>query len=149
MECFAEFTLLSSRYSPEDLARAVGLESDHSWRKGERAGPRSRVGRKFNGVTYESHLPPGSTPEQHLANLLDRLRPLERNISSLATALVAEEGNERVVLVWLVLIDSPPDILGLEVVRDRLEFIARLGAGFALDIYPGSEDGEVEPAQRP
>ena len=92
------------------------------------------MGYKFNGVSYQSHLPKGSSPEQHLQDLLDRLRPFADNISTLAKTLLTEEAGERAVRIWLILLDWSDDILPVDIAHENLEFTARLQAGFALDI---------------
>jgi hypothetical protein len=71
----AELLIISHGRSPEELAEAVGIEADKSWRKGDIRGPRSRVPCKASGVEYRSGLSKDLHPRDHLSGLLARLEP--------------------------------------------------------------------------
>lgn len=80
----ADLTILSSVRSPEDLATAVGLSSDRSWRMGERVGQRSGALHKYNGISYESRLPPQLGLREHLDDLIRTLYPVSNKMAKLS-----------------------------------------------------------------
>jgi hypothetical protein len=130
----ATLVIISHLRSPEELAEAVGMEPDRSWRKGDIRGPRSRGPHKASGVEYHSGLSGDLQPQEHLRGLLARLEPYRDQIASLAEALSEESGAGEVLRVWFSH-TTAGDITGYDFSPDQLRAISDLGAHLGVSVW--------------
>jgi len=78
----ARLVVLSDSLEPTKLAERLGLAPDESWLRGDR---RHGGGQHLHhGFAIESRLPEVRSPEDHLADLVERLGPAALRVSALA-----------------------------------------------------------------
>jgi hypothetical protein len=128
----AYLTVLSEAEPPNVLEKAIGLEPDESWAKGDplRAGGK----RPYNGLTYESGLDDKRSPTDHLAALVERLRPYTEGIAEVSSWPTTHSVLLRVVEHTIT--DNPevwaePEDLGA---------IAAMKAKLGVDLYFHGDD---------
>jgi hypothetical protein len=132
----AQLVILSAEVSPGDLATAVGLAPDESWRKGDRQSERVRRTRPLNGIVYESGLAERLPPHDHLVALIERLGPYSDSIA----ALVARPSTESVT-VWLVE-HTESDMTDISASPEQLSAVGAMGAWLVASsyFYPRNDD---------
>jgi hypothetical protein len=111
--------------SHDEITKALGIYPSDSWHDGEVV-PGTLVKRKGIGWSLASNLPSDTSIEAHLKYLLGIISPTRSILQSL--------GQMEIWLVFVVEIynkDRPP----LVIEPDLMQAIAKIGAGFDIDIY--------------
>jgi len=123
----ANLTILATDESPDVLEETVGAEPDEKWSRGDplRAGGK----RPYTGIRYRSHLDEKRAPEDHVAELVDRLRPRVQGI-----AAVSRRSTTYGVTFWVAEHTHAQD-RQIDLEPEYLEAIAAMGARLSLDLY--------------
>lgn len=127
----ASLVVLSTTCTAEELAQAVGLTADRSWRQGERKGTTSAAVHKYSGVEYDSLVDRSASPLLHLEDLLARLQPFAANVGALARRLSGQESREDPVRLWISC-RTANGTPGLDLSPRHLEAVAALGAHLGI-----------------
>ena len=125
----AELVIESHQTTPDELARAVGIEPDEAWRSGELRGPRSAVRYQTNGISYRCAAR-GPLTTDVLTPLQQRIAPVARRIRALKDELAKEESGARSLRLFITITTTTTDpTIGIS--ADALRFWS--GLGVALD----------------
>jgi hypothetical protein len=130
----ANLTVLSTEDSPDSLELTAGLAPDEKWAKGDplRAGGK----RPYTGIRYYSRLDEKRSPTDHVAELVDRLRPHVDGIAAVS-GRPATHG----VTLWVVEHTRAED-RQVDLQPKDLAAIAAMGARLSLDLYFYGEGDE-------
>jgi len=123
-ETFVSLTIISSRYSPEEMNDLVGVHCDKSWKIGEfRA--KTTIKEKDNGWVINSGLEKKDSLEDHIEALLKKIAPLSDKIQYLS------EDNYIEVSCAIYASEAPP----LHFEKNVIHQINKLGACLDIDFY--------------
>jgi hypothetical protein len=148
----ASLWVLSDELTPDEISQALRLRPDRWHMRGEvEAHPpetRWRRSRPFphNAWTLDSRLAETSEPEEHIADLLDRIGDRAELVASLAA-----DARVHSVRLWLTLrIDNANP--GIELNATLIARLATIGTNLAVDVYvdfgdesPAEESGSLSP----
>jgi Domain of unknown function (DUF4279) len=135
METIIRIKILSDTLSPKEISRRLRQKPDRSWNKGTADPKVSRNMAKFNAWILNSGLPKDASIEAHVTALLERVRPVAREILELSRT-------ETVDFSCVVYSDAePPTYFD----NRALSAIASLGANLDVDLYlqTGTQDARV------
>ena len=128
----ASLIILATNESPDVLVRAVGLEPDEKWAKGD---PLKRGGKRpYTGIRYASRLDEKQSPSDHVVALVDRLRPHVEGI-----AAVSRQEATYGVTLWVVE-HTHADDRQIDIQPEALEAIAAMETRLSVDLYFYDED---------
>lgn len=124
----AELSLFSEDLDPERIADLLGIPADEEWRKGDPKGARAVAFRKegcWRIVTVPSEDCDRSLND-HLRDLLERIKPVRESLSTLAEGCSVEFG---------AVIEFDETVPDLHVDADVVKAMAQMNAELDLDIY--------------
>jgi uncharacterized protein DUF4279 len=133
----AQLTVYSELPSAVALAEAISLEADEQWSKGDmRAEIKAPV--PITRISFGSHLAEARSPTDHVAALVERLRPCADEIR----ALVAHEGTSAVLWVVEHVRSATAGFANVEayVRPEDLQTLAAMGVSIAFDAYVCTDD---------
>jgi hypothetical protein len=130
----ADLTILSEAEPPNVLQQAAGLGPDKSWAKGDRL--RAGGERRYNGLIYESGLDEKQSPIDHLAAMIERLRPYAEGIADVSGWPTTQSVRVRVVEHTIA------DNREVWAEPDDLAAIAAMKAQLVVDLYFYGADDE-------
>ena len=144
----ASLVVLSDELMSDVLTSRLGIPPDQAWQRGQRSpGASPHV---HHGVAFESGISEERAPNEHIADLVERLRPIAAQIAELARDpailsvrfWVSHHGQN-----W-----NP----GLSLTTDLIRGLESLGVGLEIDFYvvpddvdPLAEGHRAEPARQP
>ena len=140
----ASLVVLSADIHPEKIGARLGLMADRWFLRGEfEAHPKGDRGKRsrpfpFNGWQLKSTLADTAAPNEHLADLLDRL---ESAVPSLAD--LASDPQIHSIRLWLGY-HTDNENPGISLSPELVTRIAKLGTGIELDIYVESSGDDPE-----
>jgi hypothetical protein len=132
----ADLVILSTEASQDVLASTVGLEPDKKWAKDTTFGPGGRGRHPYTGVSYKSRLDEKDDPSDHVAELVDRLRPYVAGI-----AAVNVRPTTYGICFWVAEHTRAHD-RQIDVEPEDLAMIGAMGARLSLDLYVYVDDEE-------
>jgi hypothetical protein len=125
METIVRIKILSDTLSPREISRRLGQEPDRFWNKGTADPNVSRNMAKFNAWILNSGLPKDAPIEAQVAALLEKVRPLAKEILQMSAT-------ETVDFSCVIYSEAePPTYFD----NKALSAIASLGANLDLDLY--------------
>ncbi len=144
----AHLVVLSDELMPDVLASRIGIVADQAWERGGRSVGTSP--QAHHGLSFESRISEERGPDEHLADLVERLRPV--------AAQIAELGRDPAIFSVRVWISHHGQNWnpGLSLTKDLIQGLESLGVGLDIDIYvipddvePPSDRDRAERVRRP
>jgi|SRR5579883_2442928 len=126
-EIYAAFILQGRDLDPEGVTAAVGIQPSETWRSGDLVSDRAIIRRKLDGWKVDSSLPLSSSLEEHVENVLGRLRPGWLPLVDFCT----ENQAKLYCVVRIYGGARPPIIFNRGILRDVVE----LSAAIEIDLY--------------
>jgi hypothetical protein len=133
-EADAALTITSAKLTAAQMMHKAGLEPDAFWDRGDPLSHSPSRTHTSNGISFASHISPSESADEHLRALVARLSPHSERLAKLGAEVEAEGGlGRRYALV--VRVHTNDINADVEVHRDDLPVLARLGAWFAGHVW--------------
>ena len=123
-EATARLKIISSKRTPEMITDVVGLNSDRSWRVGDKR-PHTIIEEKNYGWVIDSGLLKTNSMEQHVRALLERVAPYKNAIKQLSR-------DDSVEFSCVLYTHETP---ALNFNASTIDQIGQLGASLDIDLY--------------
>jgi hypothetical protein len=123
-EIYVRLIFTSSIRDPAQIIQSIGLQYDKSWRKGDKRS-NSMIVECDHGCEIDSKSPKGSSIEQHMENLLQRVEAFTEKLSSLPEDISIE-------MSCSVYADEIPT---LSLSRTLIKRISEINASLDIDLY--------------